>query len=192
MLGGLADPVLDGQRIFRNVLDAMAHPGRVVTLPAPPEVPPPLMAGAAAICLALLDFETPLWLDGRAATPGAIEYLRFHCGVPIVATPETASFALIAEPGRMPPPEVFATGTDEYPDRSVTLIVQVEGLRSGTGRRLGGPGIDGEASLGVEGVPEQFWAMLVKNKALFPRGVDVLLAAGTLVAALPRTTRVEP
>lgn len=191
MLGGLADPVLDGQRIFRNVLDAMAHPGRVVTLPAPPELPPPLMAGAAAICLALLDFETPLWLDGAAATPGAIEYLRFHCGVPIVATPETAAFALIAEPGRMPPLEVFATGTDEYPDRSVTLIVQVERLQP-VGRRLRGPGIDGESSLGVEGVPEQFWAMLLKNQAMFPRGVDVLLAAGMLVAALPRTTRVEP
>ncbi len=60
------------------------------------------------------------------------------------------------------------------------------------GHRLTGPGIAGESSLGAEGLPEQFWAMLLKNHAMFPRGVDVLLAAGMLVAALPRTTRVEP
>ncbi len=119
MLGGLADPVLDSQRIFRVALEAMAHPGRVVTLPTPVEVPSPLTAGAAALCLALLDFETPLWLDRQAATAEVIDYLRFHCGVSVVEKPEVAVFALIARAEAMPSLAVFASGSDEYPDRSI-------------------------------------------------------------------------
>ena len=191
MLGGLADPALDSQRIFRVVLEAMAHPGRVVTLPTPVEVPSPLTAGAAALCLVLLDFETPLWLDRQAATTAGIDYLRFHCGVSIVEKPEVAVFALIAGAAAMPSLAVFASGSDEYPDRSTTLIVQVQALRSGTGRRMTGPGIDGEVRLEVEGLSDGFWPMWLENNMLFPRGVDVLLTAGAEAVALPRTVNSE-
>jgi alpha-D-ribose 1-methylphosphonate 5-triphosphate synthase subunit PhnH len=191
MLGGLADPVLDSQRIFRIVLDAMAHPGRVLTLPTLREHPWPLTAGAAAVCLALLDFETPLWLDRQAATGEVIEYLRFHCGVPMVATPEAAVFALVTDAEAMPSLDAFASGSDEYPDRSTTLIVQVRALQPGAGRRMTGPGIDGEARLVVEGLPERFWPMWLRNNTYFPRGVDAILTAGVQVAALPRTVGSE-
>jgi alpha-D-ribose 1-methylphosphonate 5-triphosphate synthase subunit PhnH len=191
MLGGLADPVLDSQRIFRIVLDAMAHPGRVLTLPTLREHPSPLTAGTAAVCLALLDFETPLWLDRQAATAEVIEYLRFHCGVPVVATPEAAVFALVTDAENMPSLDAFASGSDEYPDRSTTLIVQVRALQPGAGRRMTGPGIDGEARLVVEGLPERFWPMWLKNNTYFPCGVDAILTAGVQVAALPRTVGSE-
>jgi alpha-D-ribose 1-methylphosphonate 5-triphosphate synthase subunit PhnH len=191
VLGGLADPVLDSQRVFRVALEAMAHPGRVLILPTPVEVPSPLTAGAAALCLALLDFETPLWLDRQAATAEVVDYLRFHCGVSVVAKPEVAVFALITSAEAMPPLAVFASGSDEYPDRSTTLIVQVQALRRGSGRRMTGPGIDGEARLTVDGLSESFWSMWRENQALFPRGLDVFLTAGVQVAALPRTVSSE-
>jgi alpha-D-ribose 1-methylphosphonate 5-triphosphate synthase subunit PhnH len=191
MREGLADPILDAQRIFRGVLDAMARPGRIATVPAPAELPPPLSAATAAVCLALLDFETPLWLDGAAASAAVIEYLRFHCGVPVVTAPGEAAFALAADPGGLPSLEAFAAGTDEYPDRSATLIVQADGLRAGIGRRLTGPGIAGAALLDVQGVPEDFWVMVRKNRDRFPLGVDLIVTAGCQVAALPRTTLVE-
>jgi alpha-D-ribose 1-methylphosphonate 5-triphosphate synthase subunit PhnH len=60
MLSGLVDPVLDSQRVFRMVLDAMAHPGTVVEVPGPEAAPPPLHLAAAAVCVALVDFDTPL------------------------------------------------------------------------------------------------------------------------------------
>ena len=40
------------------------------------------------------------------------------------------------------------------------------------------------------GVPESFWTWASDNHAHFPRGVDVLMRAGQVIAALPRTTRV--
>ena len=191
MRAGLADPVLDAQRVFRGVLEAMAHPGRVVALAGTPQPPAPLGPGAAAICLTLLDYETPLWVAPAGRETHVLDYLRFHCGAPIVGDPADAAFALVPAAGELPPLEAFAQGSDEYPDRSATLIVEVAGLLEGGGRRLTGPGIDGERRLDARGVPERLWPMLQQNHARFPRGIDLLLVAGASVAALPRTTFVE-
>lgn len=191
MLAGLGDPVFDSQRIFRAVLEAMARPGRILDVAGIFEAPPPLDPAATAVCLALLDFDTPLWLDSLAATEGAVDYLRFHCGAPLVAAPAEARFALIADPHGLCGLEAFDNGTDEYPDRSATLILQVQSLTGGRGRRLHGPGIAGEIRLDVDGVPPRLWADWKANHARFPRGVDLIFSAGTVVAALPRSVRVE-
>src|SRR5215470_5239748 len=142
MWPGLADPALDSQRIFRALLHAMAHPGRLTELVEIPAAPVPLSAAAAALCLALVDFETPLWLDGAAATPDVSEYLRFHCGAPLTPAPRSARFALIADPRAMPALSAFDPGSDEFPDRSATLVIQVASLAPGEGQRLAGPGIE--------------------------------------------------
>jgi alpha-D-ribose 1-methylphosphonate 5-triphosphate synthase subunit PhnH len=189
MLPGLADPVFDSLRVFRAVLDALARPGRILDLAGPFEVPPPLDPAAAAVCLALVDLDTPLWLDPEVGDP-ARDYLRFHCGCPLVAVPAEARFALVTDPRRLPPLEAFDPGTDEHPDRSATLVVQVEALGAG-GRRLAGPGIAREAFLDARGLPDAFWTAWRANHERFPRGVDVVLSAGTVIAALPRTVRVE-
>jgi alpha-D-ribose 1-methylphosphonate 5-triphosphate synthase subunit PhnH len=189
MRPGFADPVLDSQRTFRAVLDAMAHPGRVVTVNGPAG-PPPLGPAAAAVCLALLDYDTPLWLDAAAATAETIDYLRFYCGVPVVEAPGVARFALSADPGALASLDAFDAGTDERPDLSATLVLQVAGLGDEGGRRLRGPGIAGTTRLTVGGAP-WLWDAVRVNGARFPRGVDVLLCAGARLAALPRTVRVE-
>ena len=191
MLPGLRDATLDGQRIFREILEATSRPGRIVDVTRAPAAPAPLHPVAAAVCLTLLDYETPLWIDAPAARPDVLEWLRFHTGAPIVDRPDAARFALITDAVAIPPFDAFDAGTAEYPDRSATLIVQVRALLPGTGRRLTGPGIERETRLEVAGVSEGFWGWARGNHALFPRGVDMLLSAGRTLAALPRTTRVE-
>lgn len=191
MLAGLADPVLDSQRIFRAVLDAMSHPGRIVRVDPPSETPEPFWAATASVCLALADLETPLWLDTAARQQAVIDYLRFHCGCPITSEPRAARFGVIADPLRMPALETFDAGSDEYPDRAATVIIQVESLAAGSGRRLAGPGIADEILIEARGLPDGFWHALRANHALFPRGVDLILAAHDTIAGLPRSTRVS-
>jgi alpha-D-ribose 1-methylphosphonate 5-triphosphate synthase subunit PhnH len=187
---GFGDPVQGAQACFRAVLDAMAHPGRIVTLPAGLAGAPPAPFGAAgtAVALTLCDIDTPLWLD--EATSPAAAYLAFHCSAPLVDDPGAARFAMIGDPAVLPPLDRFALGSDEYPERSATLIIEAGGLSDASGAVLRGPGIRGETRLGVAGLPARFWRERQALGELFPRGLDVLFVCGNRLAALPRSTRI--
>jgi alpha-D-ribose 1-methylphosphonate 5-triphosphate synthase subunit PhnH len=187
--GGFADPALGAQATFRCLLQAIAHPGRIVMVPdGLPAPPAPLLAPAYAAALTLLDFETPLWVDPSLATQAVIDSLRLQCGCPI-APQAKASFALLAGPGA--PLAAFDQGTPEYPDRSATLIWQVESLAAERGVLLTGPGIRTGTSLHVDGLPEEFWAQWAMNHRQFPLGVDVLLVTTDRLAALPRSIEAQ-
>ena len=183
------DPVHDAQVCFRALLDAMAHPGRIVALAAAPvEMPPTLGPAAAAVALTLCDNDTPVWLS--ASLDPVRAYLTFHCAATFASHPAEARFAFFGDPGELPELDRFALGTDEYPDRSATLIIQVPSLTAGSGRLLRGPGIRGEARLDVRGLPDRFWAKRAALAELFPCGLDMLFAAGRELAALPRSITV--
>lgn len=198
LAAAFADPVHESQAAFRAVMDAMARPGSVHRLEGLAGAPAPLSPVAAAVAMTLADFETPVFIDAiLAGNPEVARWLTFHSGAPIVRDPAQAAFALIADAGSAPSLDAFAIGTDTYPDRSTTLIVQVGALdgggRSSTVRslHLEGPGIRGGATLGVSGLPADIVGRLAANRALFPRGVDLILAGPDAVAALPRSTRVR-
>ncbi|SHI88036.1 alpha-D-ribose 1-methylphosphonate 5-triphosphate synthase subunit PhnH [Roseomonas rosea] len=186
LLPGFADPVLDAQSAFRAVLEAMSRPGRIQRIPRAPSPPRPLCPAAGAVLLTLVDSGTPLFID---AGPDALEWVRFHAGCPVVADPAGAEFVLTA--GRPPGLLSLRAGSDEEPQGSATLILQVQGLEEGAGWRLTGPGIEREHRLRVTGPPEDFVAEWRANAARFPRGVDVILCTGEQVAALPRSLRIE-
>lgn len=185
---GFANPGLDAQATFRAILQAMAQPGRCVPLAALPAAPMPLSPAAAAISLTLFDLDTPVWLDADA--PQIWGWLAFHCGCPRADEPGAALFGVVTEPSRMPPLDAFPLGTPAYPDRSATLVIQVERLREGLGHRLSGPGI-GDVRLLDTGLPDRFWGEVRRNQARFPQGVDVLLVGADCVVGLPRTTKIE-
>lgn len=188
---GFSNPVLSSQAVFRQVLTAMSRPGTVQRIQSLPPAEPPLLPATAAVCLTLVDFETPLWLDAPLAASNAAGYLRFHCGCPLAAEPVAASFALISDPAAMPALCAFNPGRQDYPDRSATLIIQVSALAEGEGVRLSGPGIQESARLRVDGLPDRFWVEQEANRSLFPRGVDLVFTTSDAVAAMPRTTQVE-
>jgi alpha-D-ribose 1-methylphosphonate 5-triphosphate synthase subunit PhnH len=186
-----ADPVIGSQRIFRAVMDAMARPGTVVPLVHDLEPPPPLSPGAAALALTLCDYETPVWLDRPLAEATDVAaWLRFHTGAPLADDPQAASFALVADAADLPAFDAFALGSMEYPDRATTLILPVENFTAGRPLALSGPGIAGIREFVAAPLPADIVTRLAANRALFPRGIDLLLVTANAVAALPRSTRV--
>jgi alpha-D-ribose 1-methylphosphonate 5-triphosphate synthase subunit PhnH len=188
---GFADLARDSQRVFRAAMNAMARPGSIVDVDAGLAPPEPLTAGAAALALALCDYETPLWRDAAMSNDATRDYLRFHTGAPIVAASEKAAFALVASSLGLPDLNGFSLGSLEYPDASTTLIVQVRSFTSGEGWRLRGPGIDGETLFEAAPLPGDFIARRAALLQLFPRGLDFLFVADGRAAALPRTTLIE-
>lgn len=187
---GFVDPVHGAQRTFRRVLDAFAHPGRIVALDDAPEPPGTLSRAAAGLLLTLADHDTPLWLAPEYETPAVREFIKFHTGAPIVVARGAAAFGLLPLDGT-PPFDGFAVGTDAYPDRSATLVIEVPVLGAGAARTWRGPGIDGEARVAVAGLDAAFWQDWAANHALSPCGVDVVFAAGSQLLALPRGIVVE-
>jgi alpha-D-ribose 1-methylphosphonate 5-triphosphate synthase subunit PhnH len=183
---GFADPVADAQRTFRAVLDALAHPGRLHRLGEGLQPPAPLARATAALLLTLADADTPLWLAPEFWP--ARDWTLFHCGAPISDTPATAAFAVAAA---LPDFSAFSAGTDEAPEQSATLIVQVAGFHAGQKLRLAGPGLRAPATLTVDGLPDNFAAIWAANHALYPRGIDLVLVADAQVVALPRSVAVE-
>ncbi len=187
---GFADKVLSAQSTFRSVMDAMARPGSVQEVVANVGTPTPVMRGTGAIALTLFDHDTPIWLDAKMSESAEVaKWLKFHSGAPVVEDSSVCSYALIGNGGTLPDLSRFSFGTNEYPDRSTTLILQVDSLKHGRAFELRGPGIDGSATLCAMIEPNDLFERLAINEALFPRGLDVVLVSGESIVAIPRTTR---
>jgi len=192
LAAGFADPVHDAQRTFRALMTAMAEPACPVPLLTSLAPPAPLTPELAAVALALADYETPLWLDAPlAAAPDVRAFLRFHTGAPVVEDPAAARFAFIGDPKALTDFSLFAQGEPDYPDRSATLVLAVEGFADAP-LVVAGPGIAGRRGFGAAPLPGDFAARLTLNGALYPLGVDLILCAPGTVAGLPRTTRILP
>lgn len=186
---GFADPVAEAQHCFRAVLDAMARPGTIVDIHGHEagflDPPPPLCPAAASVLLTLVDHETPLWVDPFAEA--ARGWIAFHAGAGF-ATPGNAAFLLANDLPRL---DALRQGTDEAPEESATVILQLSALGAGARFRLSGPGLRAPTNFAADGLPSDFAARWAANRARFPLGVDLILCAGARLAALPRTVAVE-
>jgi alpha-D-ribose 1-methylphosphonate 5-triphosphate synthase subunit PhnH len=184
-----ADPVLDAQRSFRAALKALAGPGVMHTLQAAQR--PPALAGldaaSHALCLALLDIDTPLWLSSAFDTPAIRANLAFHCGCPIVTERQHARFALLDQ-SQLDDLGGFDLGNDRYPDQSCTLLIQLPSLGGGPSLSWRGPGIESENRVALP-LTDGFWSEREAHND-FPRGLDVFFLAGNDLLGLPRSTRV--
>jgi alpha-D-ribose 1-methylphosphonate 5-triphosphate synthase subunit PhnH len=185
-LPGFANPAEEAQAAFRAVLDAMARPGSLHEAGQRLTAPAPLAPATAAMLLTLVDNDTPLWLDPAAAA--ARDWVAFHCGTTIIDTPDRAAFALALS---LPDLTFLPAGSHEAPELSATLILQIAALGTGRLYCLSGPGLREPVHLAAGGLPAGFAVTWRRNHALYPRGVDMILCAGTALAALPRSVSIE-
>ena len=182
LAGGFTEAPIQSARAFRAILEAMARPGtiRKVEGATPPA---PLSVAAGVALLVLTDPTTRLHLAGATDCAAVRDWVAFHIGAPL-ASAEDADFA-IGTWNALQPLSRFRIGLPDYPDRSATLIIEVDRLVN-DGPVLTGPGIETVARLNL---PET--TAFRANRALFPLGFDTLFTAGSQIAGLPRSTRVE-
>lgn len=185
---GFADPVFDAQAVFRSVLSALARPGHFRELPLWLDPPAPMTPELGAVALAFADPDAPLWLDAPLGASSAVSaYLGFHTGARLVTDPAEAAFAFVSDPARLPSFTAFAQGTDEYPDRSATIVIAVGSFAKGPAIRLEGPGIRGRVTTSASPLPADFADRLRANRMRFPRGIDCLLVCAGQVLGIPRS-----
>ena len=188
-LPGFADSVHEAQRTFKGLLEALAHPGQIYSPTVTLNPPDGLTPMCAAVCLTLMDLETTVWL--QPSLPNSVKYwLRFHTGCRFSDSPAAATFAVISDAFSQPDLKSFSWGSAEDPEKSTTLLIQVEDLDSGKAQQLNGPGILRSVAL-APALPETFWQQWASNHSAYPQGVDCFLFTQRSVVGLPRTVRIH-
>lgn len=190
--GGFAEPVLQSQSGFRAIMDALANPGTIQPLATPAASHGRLTGELATVLLTLADQDSPIWLsDTLRGADGVEPFVAFHTAAPVLREPGRAVFAFATSAGELPRLDQFNLGTQEYPDRSTTIVLAVPALSGGDELIIRGPGIRDHGHISPLGLPVDFVAQWAANRELFPRGIDLLLVAGGAVLGLPRSTRIS-
>lgn len=164
------------QRVFRQLMQAFATPGRVQTIMQGDERALPLVLAT------LIDAATSLADPQHLLHAEDRQRLGAHS-----ANIETAQFILAS--GTQALDVTPSLGTLENPEQSAMLILQVESLHTGAALHLQGPGINGQQQMHITGVDPTWWTRRAQWNAGFPLGVDMILVSPVALAALPRTTR---
>ncbi|RRR71015.1 MAG: phosphonate C-P lyase system protein PhnH [Candidatus Viridilinea halotolerans] len=191
-------------RAFRVLLDCLARPGSIGTLPLPPQDDglPPLAATlrpnpyAVAAFLSLLDQTTSmahaaegLWLTAEHPLTRWI-MLRSNAQI---GPPAFADYVLLHDPASAGCLSELKQGSLTFPEQSCTAFLCVAQLDAcGATWRLEGPGIANSGSVGLPGLTPNVLKGIMATRAHFPLGVDIFCIDATgACLGLPRTTRIE-
>lgn len=171
---------IESAKQFRALMTAMATPGSHHCVAA--EAAPGLSVAATATILTLVDQDTTVFATHSVDTAEFRQWLAFHTGAKIAAK-DTADFSIGSFEELLPLTD-FKAGTEEYPDKSCTLIV--DGCNQVEPVTAKGPGIESQVRLNLPS-PE-----LIKHvNRFYPLGLDLFFTEGDQLFAVPRSTRLE-
>jgi len=194
---GFANEFHTSQLVFRTALKALSYPGRVIEMEHDAITPSDANPVASGLLLALLDSETSLWCSNPSTMCAAADWLQFHTDCSVLTSPESADFLWVKNIRDLPNLKDCKLGTDQYPDKSATCVIEVPHLReeSPWPFTLKGPGIQFEEHLHIQGWEEkdheEFLKFWKANNLLFPCGIDIFFCDGHSLLGLPRTTQLS-
>jgi alpha-D-ribose 1-methylphosphonate 5-triphosphate synthase subunit PhnH len=177
----------DSQQVFRAVLEALARPGTVMTLP---DCPRRMLAPALLPVFALADLGTGVCVleqaDGRWA-----DAVTTATSAPLWPA-ELARLVAALRPVTDDEVRGFRRGTAEAPEDGALVALAIADFDGGEHAwRLSGPGIAETVTLAPRGLHESFVAARAEAVTGYPAGIDVLLVtADGRVVGLPRTTTI--
>ena len=182
------DAVLDTQRVFRLILDAMANPTRTVDIARYAAHFHEGYGVLLALGMTLLDNETTFCVVNDEALDTALLSLTLARRAPL----EQADYVFFPHAG-----DVQAAlsrvkyGTAVCPHLSATVIV-LDGGMGLCAMRLQGPGIDGVAAYAATDAACAALEARDAQHYQYPQGIDMLLVTeGGALTALPRLTMRE-
>lgn len=171
------------QQQFRQILEAMARPGRCYDL---------LGEHRENEVISVLAVLAPL-LDAHVTLADTHDLLRSQDWSMLQVEKSAVEQAdFIVCDGALQPNFLPKIGSLSNPEESATLVVMVDKLGVGDCKvRLTGPGVETSEVLAIAGF-ELAWFELRKDcNASFPLGIDIIFFDKGCVAAMPRSTNIE-
>lgn len=159
---------------FEALIWALSRPGRPRDLPG---------AGEAVIIDALLDRECRVFCADPRLVPKVLE------SGAVIVEQDKADHVFLGAILTLDGLKSLSVGTDLYPDDGATVVIRAR-IGAGDLLRLTGPGVDGEETISVGGLPHGFWAFR-RDLIRYPMGFDLFLVDGAQVLGLPRSTNIE-
>ena len=184
------DMVHDTQKVFRELLNAMANPGKKRSIEAQAARFPGEFGALAAIGCTLLDQEERMYVEKNPRLSELLRTLTF-------AHPESLQEAdylfLSSELNYASVREIMKhakKGTYADPQTSATLIFLCESLNGDTHVTLEGPGIDGSLTLETTLYLKNLLGIRQELETEYPLGLDFFCVTedGELMG-FPRLTR---
>ena len=184
-----SDSVHHDHALFRQVLQAMSHPGTSWQLADPGSITGEnislvLMLGC------LMDNEVTFTIIGDD-TQGLSAALSLHTGS-VRGEIGEADFVIALRGTSDGQLSLIKRGTPEYPDMGATLIYLIDTIaEEGGTTELTGPGIKGTVTPLFEGLAAAELSGLREANAEFPLGVDVIVLDNYgRITCIPRSTRI--
>ena len=189
MRNGLFDLTIGSRMIFRSLLDAMASPGHIITLPQIDIEPSVENKYPLLLLMTLLDHEVSFCVldhDTRIT-----EYLRSNTQSN-ESTIEDSDFILVYGGTSHGLIRKARIGALEYPDESATVIYDIDMIGNGSILlELSGPGIIDKRRIRINGIKQTEIEDILSIKD-YPLGVDVILSNRVgRIACIPRSTSVN-
>lgn len=178
--------------VFRVLVDAVAHPGRVHQMASIPAGVVP----AALPVLVVADLRTPLAVVGPDSEPLTTALGRVS-GAAIAGDLESARIVLVSTPDSLTTDVIWSlrTGSAQQPELGATVFVSCDRLVQATpdaagAVRTSGPGACDGRWFFADGIDPSAIRDLDRVNSGYPSGVDLyLVARDGSVVALPRSNR---
>ncbi len=175
------------QQTFRVLLNAMARPGSIDTVPLH-EIGGDY-AAVLSVVESLVDHEVTFAVLPERAD--LVDLVLRQTGSRAAAT-DIAGYVICDAESLSQALDWASEGTLEYPDQGATIICSVDGIAEGGNLALRGPGIRDVTYLAVEGFDDAAQALFTECNAQPPLGLDVIFVAPDgRVACLNRYTRID-
>lgn len=189
-------PCEDWQAVYRDLLQAMSHPGQGI------QVQSALngrhghgLLHQLAVCL--MDHEVTFALQDQGLEALQRE-ISDRTGASAVDWKD-ADFIIVTGGTSRGQIAEAKRGSLEYPDHGATIIYEIEaaasggaGSDTGTGVRISGPGIPASRTPQLTGLAAEEYRLLRDINREYPMGVDAFVIQGNqFIMGLPRSTRIE-